>query len=411
MKRVVITGLGIISSIGNNVTKVLDSLMQGKSGVTFSSKMKKMGIKSQIWGNIKNIDYKQKINIKYHRFMNIASMYTYLSMKQAIKSAKLQETLYKKNPKIGVIVGSSISSPRTHYMSVNTIKNKKKNRHLSPYTIIRTMSSNISACLTSFFNIYGISYSINSACASSAHCIGHAFNLIQSGKQDLIFSGGGEEVTWELAYYFDAIKALSRKYNHIPEQASRAYDICRDGFVLSGGAGIIVVEELNHALSRGAKIYAEIIGYGASSDGFNMVLPSIEGAIRCMKLSMQKLSDFKIDYLNTHGTSTLQGDIRELHAIVKVFNKNNIPMISSTKSMTGHALGASGVQEIIYTILMMNNNFIAPSINIDVIDPLAENMNIIVKNIKKKINIAMSNSFGFGGTNATIIIKNYEISL
>lgn len=407
MKRVVITGFGILSSIGNNEEEVLNSLLEGKSGITFSEEMKTMGMNSQVWGNIKIDVSKLMIDKKMLKFMNDASIYAYIAMYHAIKNSNLKSYMYQNNPKVGVIAGSSTGSPRFQISEIQKKKIGNRLRFLNPYTIIKTMNSSVSACLATFFRIYGVNYSVSSACASSAHCIGNAFELIKSGKQDLIFAGGGEELTWEVACSFDVMRALSRKYNKKPFKASRAYDCNRDGFVISGGSGIIIVEELKHALLRNAKIYAEIIGYAATSDGWNMTVPSIEGAVRCMQLSLTGVN-LKVDYLNTHGTSTLIGDIKELIAISKVFNKEKIPLLSSTKSMTGHSLGVSGVHEIIYTLLMLNNNFIAPSINIENIDPLAKNMNIVTKKINKKITVAMSNSFGFGGSNASIVIKKYS---
>lgn len=407
MKRAVITGFGILSSIGNNEQEVLNSLKEGKSGITFSQEMKQKGMNSQIWGNIKIDISKITITPKILRFMNDATIYTYLAMNNAIKSSYLESNIYQNNPRVGIIVGSSISSPHFQINEIQKVIRHKSLRSLSPYTIIKTMNSSVSACLSTFFKIHGVNYSISSACASSAHCIGNAFELIRFGKQDLIFAGGGEELTWELACSFDAMRALSRKYNETPCKASRAYDCDRDGFVISGGSGIIIIEELNHALLRKAKIYAEIVGYAATSDGCNMTVPSIEGAIRCMKLSLTGI-DLEVDYLNTHGTSTPIGDVKELIAISRVFSCSESPLISSTKSMTGHSLGASGVQEIIFTLLMLNNNFIAPSINIEKIDPLARHMNIVTKKINQNVNVAMSNSFGFGGSNASIVLKKYN---
>jgi len=406
VKRVVITGFGVISSIGDNKKAVLHSLYNGNSGVVFSKEMKKIGMRSQIWGNIKT-NRNNTIKRKISRFMNDASKYSFIAMKDAIKDAKLKVKQYEKNPRIGLIAGSGCSFPR-YYM--NKVANSKKILHcldpISPYLAIKTMPSNISSLLSTFFKIYGISYSISSACSTSANCIGNAFELIQSGKQDLIFAGGGDEISLELAREFDAMKVLSANFNHNPKIASRVYDLNRDGFVISGGAGILVIEELNFALSRSARIYAEIIGYAATSDGKNMVLPSGKGAIRCMKLA-QKKSNISIDYLNVHGTSTRNGDLIELKAIKEVFSNKNIPMISATKSITGHALGASGVHEIIYILLMLKYNFIAPTININELEPFAKHMNIIQKTMDIEISTAMSNSFGFGGTNVSLIVRRY----
>lgn len=407
MKRAVITGLGIISSIGNNIEEVLNSFYKKKSGITFSHELKNSGMRSHIWGNIKlsKNDIVNIIDRKFLRFMNNASIYSYISMLEAIKNAGLKNNQYQNNPRVGLIVGSGGGSPFNQVSSIDGMRNKGL-RGVGPYMVTKVMSSGISACLATPFKIKGISYSISSACATSAHCIGNAFEQIQLGKQDIIFAGGGEELSWELSCHFDAMGALSTKYNNIPKQASRTYDINRDGFVISGGGGIIVIEELKHALARNAYIYGEIVGYGATSDGSYMVAPSGEGATRCMQIAISNLKD-PIDYLNSHGTSTLIGDIKELEAIKLVFKKYK-PLISSTKSMTGHALGAAGVQEVIYSLLMMKYGFIAPSINIDKIDSMAKDFNIITELTFKKLNIIMSNSFGFGGTNASLVIKKYK---
>ncbi|MCR3754900.1 MAG: beta-ketoacyl-[acyl carrier protein] synthase I [Candidatus Westeberhardia cardiocondylae] len=403
MKCAVITGIGIISSIGNNKIEVLHSLQKGKSGIVFSKELKNAGMRSHIWGNI-NIDTTDYTDKKTYRFMNDSSIYAYLSMQEAIQDAKLTQSMISNN-RTGIIVGSAVGSPKHQILGFNNMKHKGLHK-VKPSIAIQTMSSNISACLATTFKIKGINYSISSACSTSAHCIGNAAEIIQHNKQDIVFAGGGEELSWEIAYAFDAIRALSTHYNNAPQKASRTYDIHRDGFVISGGGGIIVVEELQHALKRNAHIYAKIVGYGTTSDGYNMIIPSGTGAIRCMKMAIKNIKE-PIDYLNTHGTSTKLGDIKELWAIYKTFGKNH-PYISSTKSMTGHSLGASGVHEIIFTILMLENNFIAPSINIEKIEPYAKNMNIITKTTKKKINIAMSNNFGFGGTNVTLVISKYQ---
>lgn len=407
MKRVVITGLGIISSIGNKKEEVLHSLKEGNSGINFSNEFKKAGLRSCICGDIKLSEnyIKENIKRKFLRFMSDCSIYAYLSMKEAIQDSQLTEQEVS-NCNTGLIVGSGGGSPRNQVFGSDCMR-KRGIRSIGPYMVTKAMASGISACLATSFGIKGLSYSVSSACATSAHCIGHGFELIQSNKQNVIFAGGGEEVTWELSCEFDAMGALSTKYNHTPKKASRTYDQDRDGFVISGGAGIIVMEELEHALKRKAHIYSEIIGYGVSSDGYDMVVPSGEGAVRCMNMALKNVNG-KIDYINTHGTSTKIGDTKELDAIKIVFNKD-IPAISSTKSMTGHALGAAGVHEIIYTLLMLNNNFIAPSINIYNLDKNAEKMNIITKKTKKILKIAMSNSFGFGGTNASLVIKKYNI--
>lgn len=405
MNTVVITGIGILSSIGNNKKEVLNSLFKNISGITYSKEMRFYGMCSNVWGNIK-ININDFINNKLSRFMNDGTIYSYLAMKEAIKDSSLIAKQYQFNPYVGIIVGSSGGSPKSKNLSINSMYSKKGIKILSPYVAIKSMTSNISACLGTLFKLYGVNYSISSACSSSSHCIGNAFELIKMGKQKIIFAGGGEELNSELACEFDSMKALSRNYNFNPEKSSRVYDKNRDGFVISGGSGIIVLEDLHHALSRKAKIYAEIIGYAANSDGYNFFLPSGEGAVRCMKKALKYIK-FPVEYINTHGTSTKLGDIIELNAIKKVF-KNNIPKISSTKSLTGHSLGVSGVHEIIYTLLMLENNFIAPSVNIENIDNNAKNMNIVRNIIFKNFNIAMSNSFGFGGVNSTIIIKKYN---
>lgn len=402
MKRVVITGLGIISSIGNDKHEVLISLKNGQSGVVFSRELKESGMRSHVWGNIK-IDTEGLIDRKIARFMSDAAVYAYLSMDQAIIDSGLSKEMIT-HDQTGLIVGSGGGSPRNQVTGSNGMRNRGL-RGVGPYMVTKSMVSGVSACLATAFKIHGVSYSISSACSTSAHCIGNAAELIQSGKQDIIFAGGGEELCWEMACEFDAMGALSTKYNAIPEQASRPYDLNRDGFVIAGGGGIVVIEELTHALDRGAHIYGEIIGYGATSDGFDMVAPSGEGAIRCMKMALKDIS-IPINYLNTHGTSTQIGDLKELWAIQEVFGSQH-PYFSSTKSMTGHALGAAGVHEMIYTLLMLEHNFIAPNININQLDPYLDGMNIVTKPIRTKLITVMTNSFGFGGTNAALVIQKY----
>ncbi|MGP1953246.1 MAG: beta-ketoacyl-ACP synthase I [Arsenophonus sp. ET-KM2-MAG3] len=406
MKRAVITGLGIVSSIGNNQQEVLASLKAGRSGIRFSEEFKKMGLRSHIWGNIQlTEDYiKRKIDRKILRFMSDCSIYTYLAMKEAIQDANLVDEQIS-NIRTGLVVGSGGGSPRNQVAGSDGMRAKGL-RGVSPYMVTRAMASGVSACLATPFKIKGVNYSISSACSTSAHCIGHALELIQLDKQDIIFAGGGEELSWELTCEFDAMGALSTKYNTIPEKASRTYDQNRDGFVIAGGGGIVVVEELKHALAREAHIYAEIVGYGATSDGCDMVVPSGEGAVRCMKIALIGVK--KVDYINTHGTSTPVGDTKELEAITEVFGAN-IPAISSTKVMTGHSLGAAGVHEVIYSLLMLENSFIAPSINIDKLDEKAKKMNIITRTTTRKLNTVMSNSFGFGGTNASLVMSRYHL--
>lgn len=402
MKRAVITGLGIISSIGNNQNEVLISLKHGTSGITFSKELKESGMRSHIWGNIK-LNTEGLIDRKIARFMSDASIYAYLSMEQAIIDSGLSKSMIT-NDQTGLIVGSGGGSPYNQVRGSNGMKSRGL-RGVGPYMVTKSMASGVSACLATAFRIRGMSYSISSACSTSTHCIGNAFELIQSGKQIIVFAGGGEELCWEMACEFDAMGALSTKYNRTPEKASRPYDLNRDGFVIAGGGGIIVIEELNHALNRGAHIYGEIIGYGATSDGLDMVSPSGEGAMRCMKMALNYV-DSPISYLNMHGTSTQIGDLKELWAVHEIFG-NKHPYFSSTKSMTGHSLGAAGVHEIIFTLLMLEHNFIAPSINIERLDPYLENMKIVTKPFYCTLTTVMKNSFGFGGTNATLVIRKF----
>lgn len=402
MKRAVITGLGIISSIGNNQNEVLVSLKHGKSGISFSEELKESGMRSQIWGDIK-LNTEGLIDRKISRFMSDASVYAYLSMEQAIVDSGLSESMIV-NDQTGLIVGSGGGSPHNQVIGSNRMKNRGL-RGVGPYMVTKSMASGISACLATSFKIRGVSYSISSACSTSTHCIGNAFELIQSGKQLIIFAGGGEELCWEMACEFDAMGALSTKYNETPEKASRPYDLNRDGFVIAGGGGIVVVEELTHALNRDAHIYGEIIGYGATSDGFDMVAPSGEGAIRCMKQALGE-SNVPINYLNMHGTSTQIGDLKELWAVNEIFGTKH-PYFSSTKSMTGHSLGAAGVHEIIFSLLMLEHNFIAPSINIEQLDPYLNDMKIVTTPIQCNLTAIMKNSFGFGGTNATLVIRKF----
>ncbi|GAA5131419.1 beta-ketoacyl-ACP synthase I [Thalassotalea piscium] len=403
MKRVVITGLGIVSSIGNNAAEVLASLKAGRSGITKAESFEEKGLRSQVWGN-PTLDTKEHIDRKALRFMGDAAGYAYVAMQEAINDAKLTDEQVS-NFRTGIVAGSGGASSDNVVKAADTLREKGVKR-VGPYAVPKTMSSTCSACLATPFKIKGVNYSISSACATSAHCIGHAAELIQLGKQDIVFAGGGEELDWSLAMMFDAMGALSSKYNDTPEKASRTYDANRDGFVISGGGGMVVVEELEHALARGAHIYAEIVGYGATSDGFDMVAPSGEGAVRCMQQAMHGVEG-KVDYLNTHGTSTPVGDVKELGAIQEVFGKDS-PAISATKAMTGHALGAAGVHEAIYSLLMMEHSFVAPSINIETLDEQAQGLDIVTEMRETEINMAMSNSFGFGGTNATLLMKKYK---
>ncbi|MFT7259178.1 MAG: 3-oxoacyl-[acyl-carrier-protein] synthase-1 [Glaciecola sp.] len=403
MRRAVITGLGIVSSIGNNKQEVTDSLREGRSGITFSQQFADMGLRSQVWGDLK-IELSEHIDRKALRFMGDAASYAYIAMQQAIEDAGLTEEQYS-NERVGIIAGSGGASSENQVISADILREKSVKR-IGPYMVTRCMGSTVSACLATPFKIKGVNYSISSACATSAHCIGNALEMIQLGKQDMVFAGGGEELHWALSSQFDAMGALSTKYNDDPTKASRTYDADRDGFVSSGGGGMVVVEELEHALARGAKIYAEIVGYGATSDGHDMVAPSGEGAVRCMKQALQGIEQ-PVDYLNTHGTSTPVGDVKELEAIQTLFGENSPPM-SATKSLTGHALGAAGVNEAIYSMLMMENDFIAPSINVENLDEAAKGLDIVTRTREAKLDLVMSNSFGFGGTNATLVFKKYH---
>ncbi len=405
MKRAVITGLGIVSSIGNNQQEVLASLREGRSGITFSQELKDSGMRSHVWGNVK-LDTTGLIDRKVVRFMSDASIYAFLSMEQAIADAGLSPEAYQNNPRVGLIAGSGGGSPRFQVFGADAMRGPRGLKAVGPYVVTKAMASGVSACLSTPFKIHGVNYSISSACATSAHCIGNAVEQIQLGKQDIVFAGGGEELCWEMACEFDAMGALSTKYNDTPEKASRTYDAHRDGFVIAGGGGMVVVEELEHALARGAHIYAEIVGYGATSDGADMVAPSGEGAVRCMKMAMHGV-DTPIDYLNSHGTSTPVGDVKELAAIREVFGDKS-PAISATKAMTGHSLGAAGVQEAIYSLLMLEHGFIAPSINIEELDEQAAGLNIVTETTDRELTTVMSNSFGFGGTNATLVMRKLK---
>ncbi|HCN8108816.1 beta-ketoacyl-[acyl-carrier-protein] synthase I [Escherichia coli] len=405
MKRAVITGLGIVSSIGNNQQEVLASLREGRSGITFSQELKDSGMRSHVWGNVK-LDTTGLIDRKVVRFMSDASIYAFLSMEQAIADAGLSPEAYQNNPRVGLIAGSGGGSPRFQVFGADAMRGPRGLKAVGPYVVTKAMASGVSACLATPFKIHGVNYSISSACATSAHCIGNAVEQIQLGKQDIVFAGGGEELCWEMACEFDAMGALSTKYNDTPEKASRTYEAHRDGFVIAGGGGMVVVEELEHALARGAHIYAEIVGYGATSDGADMVAPSGEGAVRCMKMAMHGV-DTPIDYLNSHGTSTPVGDVKELAAIREVFGDKS-PAISATKAMTGHSLGAAGVQEAIYSLLMLEHGFIAPSINIEELDEQAAGLNIVTETTDRELTTVMSNSFGFGGTNATLVMRKLK---
>lgn len=401
MRRVVISGLGVVSCLGNSKAEVLDSLRAGRSGITFNEAYKESGMRSHVSGSI-NLDINEMIDRKIRRFMGGAAAYAYLAMQEAIDDAGLKDEEVS-HPMTGLIASSGGASS-ANIVASSDIMRAKGVRRIGPYMVPRTMGSTVSACLATPYKIQGLNYSITSACATSAHCIGAGMEQIQMGKQDIIFAGGGEEEDWSLACLFDAMGALSTKYNESPETASRAYDVNRDGFVIAAGAGMLVLEELERAQARGAKIYAELVGYGATSDGYDMVAPSGEGAIRCMEMAKSTVNA-PIDYINTHGTSTPVGDTTELKAMRTTFS-DQIPYFSSSKSMCGHSLGATGVQEAIHCLMMLENDFIAPSINVLDLDPELEGMPLVTERMDNAgIKTAMSNSFGFGGTNATLVMQ------
>jgi len=398
VKRVVVTGMGIVSSIGNNCREVAAALEQGRSGISASAEYQELGFRSQVHGSI-DVDLTGLIDRKLKRFMGDAAAYNYLAMCEAVADSGLDDGQVS-NPRTGLVVGSGSGSPANIVNAADLLRSKGVKR-VGPYMVTRSMASTTAACIGTAFKIKGVSYSISSACATSAHCIGNAAELIQLGKQDVVFAGGGEELHWSTSVLFDAMGALSSRYNETPQGASRAYDVDRDGFVISGGGGVLVMEELDHARQRGAKIYAELLGYGATGDGFDMVQPSGEGAARCMRLAMTDI-DAPVDYINTHGTSTPAGDIRELEAIREVFGEE-VPPLSATKSLTGHALGAAGVNEAIYSLLMLQGCFMTASANIENLDPEAAGFPIVRElHREADLNVVMSNSFGFGGTNSTL---------
>ena len=404
MRRVVVTGIGIVSSIGNDRNEVLNSLREGRSGVEFSPEYAELGFRSQVHAPLR-IDTEALIDRKLRRFMGDAAAYAYIAMRQAIEDAGLTPEQVSQ-PRAGLVAGSGGASTANVVAAADTLR-QKGIRRVGAYMVPRTMSSTISACLCTSFGIRGVNYSISSACATSAHCIGNGMELIQLGKQDIVFAGGGEELHWTLSLLFDALGALSSKYNETdPTRASRAYDADRDGFVISGGGGMLVLEELEHARARGARIHAELVGYGATSDGVDMVQPSGEGAVRCMRQALANVSG-EVDYINTHGTSTPIGDVKELEAIRDVFGER-IPPFSSTKSLTGHALGAAGVHEAIYSLLMLQNDFICASAHIERLEPVAEGMPVVrQRRDGVRLNTVLSNSFGFGGTNASLVFQRY----
>ena len=402
-RRVVITGIGIVSPIGNDQKEVKDSLFYNKSGISFSKDYSELGFRSHIHGDI-NINFEDFLDKKDLRFMGDGAAYTAIAMKEAIQDANLTNNLIS-NPLTGLIAGAGGPSTINLLKSFDITRDKGPKR-VGPFMVPKCMSSSISACLSTMFKIKGLNYSITSACSTSAHCIGVGVDNIRYGNQNIVFAGGGEELDWTLSVLFDSMGALSSKYNDTPQKASRPYDANRDGFVIAGGGGIVVLEEYEHAKKRGAKIYGEVLGHFANSDGHDMVAPSGEGAVRCMTNAL-KNTDLRIDYINAHGTSTPVGDVQEIEAIKKVFSsKGYLPKITSTKSLTGHSLGATGVHEAIYTLIMMNHNFISGSSNIENPDPVIENIDIPRETIENiNINTALSNSFGFGGTNATLIFS------
>lgn len=409
MRRVVVTGIGIVSSLGNNVQEVENSLRDSKSGITFQPEYEEHGLRSQVAGSI-NIDIDQLIDRKLLRFMAKGHAYAWIAMQEAIADSKLDEDQVS-NFRTGIIVGAGGTSTESMLQGTETLK-EKGIRRVGPYMVTKTMSNGVAACLATGAKIKGINYSITSACSTSAHCIGNAYELIQMGKQDVMFAGGAEEEHWTMSYLFDAMGAMSSKFNDQPEKASRTFDTSRDGFVISGGGSVLVLEEYEHAVQRGAKIYAEIVGYGATSDGHDMVAPSGEGAQRCMEIALKEKDTSNVDYINTHGTSTPVGDSVELEAIRKVFGGGKyglIPSIASTKSLSGHALGAAGSNEAIFSLIMMNNGFLTPSMNIDELDPAAEGLPILLKKEERIIRTAMSNSFGFGGVNASIVFSKESL--
>ena len=403
-QRVVVTGLGIVSSLGNNASEVTDSLRNGKSGITYNATQEEIGMRSWVSGK-PDIDLSEHIDRKQWRFMGDAAGYAFLSMEQAIADSGLTPEQVS-NVRTGIIAGSGGASSASQVEAADILRERGL-RRVGPYRVTQTMGSTVSACLATPFQIKGVNYSISSACSTSAHCIGNAMEQIQLGKQDVVFAGGGEELDWSLSCLFDAMGALSTKYNETPDRASRAYDADRDGFVIAGGGGMLVLESLEHAQARGAKIYAELVGYGATSDGHDMVAPSGEGAVRCMQQAMATVKG-EIDYINAHGTSTPAGDIQELKAVREVFG-DSTPAIASTKSLSGHSLGAAGVQEAIYSLLMMENDFIAASANVESLDEGAEGMDVVQEPRSDVcLNRVMSNSFGFGGTNATLVFERFE---
>ena len=407
MRRVVVTGLGIISSIGNNVDEVTASLKSGKSGIIAAPEYTERGFRSQVHG-MPQIDVTEHIDKRQMRFMGNGAAYNYLAMEQAIADSGLEDKDVS-NPRTGLVMGSGGPSTINLFQAHKLTIEKGAPKRMGPFMVTRAMSSTNSACLATPFKIKGVNYSITSACSTSAHCIGNGIEQIQFGKQDIVFAGGGEELDWTMSCLFDAMGAMSSKYNDTPETASRAFDATRDGFVIAGGGGVVVLEELEHALARGAKIYAEMTGYAATSDGYDMVAPSGEGGERSMRLATSTIGDRKVDYINAHGTSTPAGDVTEVEAVRRVFGEGSTPPISSTKSLTGHSLGATGVQEAIYCLLMMKDDFITASANITELDPALKPEEIVTtRRDNAGLDTVISNSFGFGGTNATLAMSKYH---
>jgi 3-oxoacyl-[acyl-carrier-protein] synthase I len=406
MRRVVVTGLGIVSSIGADAAEVTASLRDAKSGITFSPDFAEHGFKCQVWGK-PNLDPTDLVDRRAMRFLSQGGAWNHVAMKQAIADAGLEEADYQQNERVGIIMGSGGPSTKQIVEAADIVRQNNSPKRIGPFAVPKAMSSTASATLATWFKLHGVNYSISSACSTSAHCIGNAYEMIQWGKQDMVFAGGHEDLDWTMSSLFDAMGAMSSKYNDTPSTASRAYDVSRDGFVIAGGAGVLVLEELEHAKARGAKIYAEVVGYGATSDGYDMVAPSGEGAIRCMRQALSTVTG-AVDYVNTHGTSTPVGDSKEIGAIREVFG-DKIPHIQSTKSLTGHSLGAAGVQESIYGLLMMQEKFIGESAHITELDPEFEGVPVVRKRIDNaKIDTVLSNSFGFGGTNATLVFQRHN---
>ncbi len=401
MRRVVVTGMGIISPIGNSLSEVSDSLKKGKSGIVFAEEYAERGFRSQVHGNIK-LNLADHVNKRQLRFMGPGASYNFLAMEQAIEDSGLEEDEIS-NERTGLVMGSGGPSTSNFHVAHNIVQEKKSPRRIGPFMVTRCMSSTNSACLATPFKIKGVNYSISSACATSAHCIGNGFEQIRFGLQDIVFAGGGEELDWTLSCLFDAMGALSSKYNDAPETASRPFDATRDGFVIAGGAGVLVLEEFERAKARGAKIYAELLGYGATSDGYDMVAPSGEGGLRSMKLAMSNLNGRKVDYINAHGTSTPAGDTVEIETIRQLFEPSEFPYLSSTKSLTGHSLGATGVHEAIYSLIMLSERFVSASANLTELDPAIKENEVTTTLVEEvDLDTVMSNSFGFGGTNSTL---------